>query len=128
MEFTVGLSGEATTAVNDNNTAEALGSGDLKVFATPAMVALMEKAATNAIKAVMPSESTSVGTMINVRHVAATPVGMKVTAVAKLVEVDGKRLVFDIEARDEREIIGEGRHERFVVNAIRFMDRTGNKL
>ncbi len=127
MEFTIGLTGEARILTDDSNTAEAMGSGSLRVFATPAMIALMEKAATNAIKDVMPSDNTSVGTMLNIRHMAATPVGMEVSAVARLVEIDGRRLVFDIEASDEKGRIGEGRHERFVVNINKFMEKAGKK-
>lgn len=128
MEFTIGLTGEASVPVDGSNTAKTMGSGELEVFATPSMIALMEKAATNALKELMPAGSTSVGTMINVKHSAATPMGTKVTAKAVLTEVDGKRLVFTVEAFDEKEKIGEGRHERFIINIDRFMTKTNGKI
>ncbi|WP_027628902.1 thioesterase family protein [Ruminiclostridium cellobioparum] len=128
MEFTMGLTGEASVPVDGSNTAKTMGSGELEVFATPSMIALMEKAATNALKELMPAGSTSVGTMINVKHSAATPMGTKVTAKAVLTEVDGKRLVFTVEAFDEKEKIGEGRHERFIINIDRFMAKTNGKI
>ncbi len=127
MEFTIGLRGEATASVDSSNTAKTMGSGELEVFATPSMIALMEKASTNALAEDMPGDSSSVGTMISVKHMAATPVGMKVTAKAELVEVDGKRLVFWVEAFDETDKIGEGKHERFVINKERFMTKTNGK-
>lgn len=128
MEFTMGLTGEASVPVDGSNTAKTMGSGELEVFATPSMIALMEKAATNALKELMPAGSTSVGTMINVKHSAATPMGTKVIAKAVLTEVDGKRLVFTVEAFDEKEKIGEGRHERFIINIDRFMAKTNGKI
>lgn len=128
MEFTIGLTGEASVPVDGSNTAKTMGSGELEVFATPSMIALMEKASTNALKELMPADSSSVGTMINVKHSAATPMGMKVTAKAVLAEVDGKRLVFTVEAFDEKEKIGEGRHERFIINIDRFMAKTNGKI
>jgi fluoroacetyl-CoA thioesterase len=127
MEFTIGLTGEAAVQVDGSNTAKAMGSGELGVFATPSMIALMEKAATDAIKQLMPPDSSSVGTMINVRHLASTPTGMRVTAKAVLTEVDGKRLVFTVEAFDEKDKIGEGIHERFIINKERFMAKTNGK-
>lgn len=127
MEFTVGLTGEAAVTVDSSNTAKTIGSGALEVFATPSMIALMEKAATNALKELMPEDSSSVGTLLNVKHISATPVGMKVTAKATLTEVDGKRLVFNVEAFDEKDKIGEGQHERFIVTIDRFMTKTNGK-
>jgi len=127
MEFATGLRGEAAVYVDSSNTAKTMGSGDLEVFATPSMIALMEKASTNALADIMPEDSSSVGTMINVKHIAATPIGMKVTAKAELIEVDGKRLVFSVEAFDEKDKIGEGRHERFVINKEKFMTKTDGK-
>ncbi len=128
MEFTIGLTGEASVPVDGSNTARAMGSGELEVFATPSMIALMEKAATNALKELMPAGSSSVGTIINVKHSAATPMGIKVTARAVLTEVDRKRLVFTVEAFDETEKIGEGQHERFIINIERFMAKANGKI
>jgi len=127
MEITEGLTGEASALVDSSNTARTMGSGDLEVFATPAMIALMEKAATNALKEYLAPDSSSVGTVINVRHTAATPLGMTVTARAVLTCVDGKRLVFSVEAFDEKDKIGEGTHERFIVNCERFLAKTNGK-
>lgn len=123
MEFTIGAAGDAEVQVNGSNTAKAMRSGSLEVFATPSMIALMEKAATNAIAENIPEDSSSVGTMLNVKHIAATPVGMKVTARAILVEVEGRRLLFNVEAYDEKKKIGEGQHERFIVNIEKFMSK-----
>lgn len=127
MEITVGLAGEAMAQVDSSNTARTMGSGDLEVFATPSMIALMEKAATNALKEHMPLDSSSVGTLIDVRHLAATPVGMTVTAKAVLTAVEGKRLVFSVEAFDDKDKIGEGTHERFIVNCERFIAKANGK-
>lgn len=127
MEITVGLAGEAMVQVDSSNTARTMGSGDLEVFATPSMIALMEKAATNALKEHMPLDSSSVGTLIDIRHLAATPVGMTVTAKAVLTAVEGKRLVFSVEAFDDKDKIGEGTHERFIVNCERFIAKANGK-
>ncbi len=127
MDFKIGMVGIAQTTVDSTNTAREMGSGALEVFATPAMVSLMEKAATIAIQECLSRECSTVGTMINIRHIAATPLGMNVSARATLTEVDGKKLIFTVEAFDDREKIGEGQHERFVINIDRFMDKTNNK-
>ncbi|OPX45683.1 fluoroacetyl-CoA thioesterase [Ruminiclostridium hungatei] len=127
MEITEGLTGEASALVDSSNTARTMGSGDMEVFATPSMIALMEKAATNALKEYLASDSSSVGTVISVRHTAATPLGMTVTARAVLTGVDGKRLVFSVEAFDEKDKIGEGTHERFIVNRERFLTKANGK-
>ncbi len=127
MDFEIGRIGVAEATVNSSNTAMAMGSGALEVFATPAMVALMEKAATIAVQECLSEEYSTVGTKINIRHMAATPIGMKVSARATLIEADGKRLVFTIEAFDDREKIGEGQHERFVISIDKFMDKSNRK-
>ena len=127
MDFEIGMVGIAQTKVNNSNTAKAMGRGALEVFATPAMVALMEKAATIAVQECLSEDYSTVGTLINIRHVAATPLSMNVSARAKLTEVDGKRLVFAVEAFDDKEKIGEGQHERFLINVERFMDKTNRK-
>ncbi|WP_339060347.1 thioesterase family protein [Tepidibacillus marianensis] len=130
MQFnaTVGLIGTKETFVSEQNTAKTYGSGALEVFATPAMIGLMEGAAMNAAQADLPEGYGTVGTWIDVKHVAATPIGMKVTATAELMEVNGKRLVFQVEARDESGIIGEGKHERYIVEEEKFLARTNSKL
>ena len=107
--------------VTDNNTALSVGSGSLAVYATPAMLALIEKAACEALNGILDEAETTVGTLLNVKHIAATPVGMKVSATAELIERDGRRLVFKVEANDECGRIGEGIHERFIVNSEKFI-------
>lgn len=118
-----GLRYESVAAVGDGNTAVGMGSGDLPVFATPAMAALMENAAMMAVAGHLPAGATTVGTEIGVSHVKASPVGARITASAELVEVDGRRLVFAVRAWDERGTIGEGSHTRFVVDRDRFMSK-----
>lgn len=122
-----GIRGEASVAVDRSNTAQAYGSGAVAVFATPAMVGLMEKAALSSVDPLLESGQTTVGTRVEVQHLAATPVGMKVVAVSELLEVDGRRLVFRVEARDEIEVVGRGTHERFIVPEKKFLERTAAK-
>lgn len=125
QELKPGLTGTAETVVRETNTALAMGSGSLHVFATPSMVALMEQAACNAVAACLDEESTSVGTLVNITHDAATALGKKVTATATLVEVQGRKLVFEVTAADEDKQIGKGTHERFIVNKEKFMAKLG---
>lgn len=125
QELKPGLTGSAETVVRETNTALAMGSGSLQVFATPCMVALMEQAACNAVAACLDEESTSVGTLVNVTHDAATGMGKAVTATATLVEVQGRKLVFEVTAADEDKQIGKGTHERFIVNKEKFMAKLG---
>lgn len=125
QELKPGLTGTAKTVVRETNTALAMGSGSLHVFATPSMIALMEQAACNAVAACLDEESTSVGTLVNITHDAATALGKKVTATATLVEVQGRKLVFEVTAADEDKQIGKGTHERFIVNKEKFMAKLG---
>ena len=118
-----GLKYESVATVDDGNTAAAMGSGDMPVFATPAMAALMENAAMKAVEGALPDGAATVGTAISISHVKASPVGARITASAELVEVDGRRLVFAVRAWDERGTIGEGSHTRFVVDRERFMGK-----
>ena len=127
MEIKIGMIGEVTETVTLANTAEAVGSGSLKVFATPAMIALMEKASCRAIENLIDEATTTVGTLINVEHLSATPVGMTVTVKSTVTEVDGRKICFDVEAFDEVGLIGKGKHERFVVFAEKFMQKTESK-
>lgn len=122
-----GLVGSAETEVTRENTAIALGSGSVEVFATPAMIALMEKAARQSVQPALPEGMTTVGTLLEVQHIAATPVGMQVTAKSELVEVDGRRLVFKVEAFDSKEKIGEGLHQRFIIDANKFIAKAQSK-
>jgi fluoroacetyl-CoA thioesterase len=122
-----GLIGEASVTVTAENTAAALGSGSVNVFSTPAMIALMEAAAINAVADHLPDGLTTVGISLNVKHMAATPIGMTVKARATLKLVEGRRLEFEISAWDPLERIGEGTHERFIVDHARFEARVQKK-
>ena len=114
--------------VGKNDTAKAVGSGTLAVLATPRMIALMEECAYKCIGNSLDAGATSVGTLMNVKHLSATPVGMEVTATAEVTEIDGSRVSFKVEAYDEAGIIGEGVHERFVVFEEKFVSKTYAKL
>jgi len=122
-----GLSAEKTDTVMEKNTAEALGSGGLAVFSTPSMIALMEMTSLAAVAPLLPPGWSTVGTELNVKHLSATPLGMKVSCRAELLSVDGRALVFKVEAFDEAGKIGEGTHGRFIVENERFMVKTGSK-
>ena len=117
----IGTAVQKEVTVTPQNTAKALLSGALDVYATPSMIAMMECAAAECAAQFHDPEDTTVGTMVNIRHVAATPLGMKVTAEAKLIEADGRKMLFEVKAWDEAGVIGEGTHERFVVTADRFL-------
>jgi fluoroacetyl-CoA thioesterase len=123
MALELGMTGEATTTVVHENTAAHVGAGGVEVFATPAMIALMENAAWRAVADALEEGYVTVGTLVNVRHLAATPLGQKVRATAELIEIDRRRLVFRVEAYDEQQKIGEGTHERFIVHLDRFMKK-----
>lgn len=116
-----GLSARSTETVRAENTAAAMGSGDLAVFATPAMVALMENAAMTAVAAELPEGATTVGAEMNVTHIKPSAVGAAITATAVLTEVEGRKLTFNVGARDEGGMIGEGVHVRYVVDRGKFM-------
>lgn len=122
-----GLVGEATLVVATAHTARHLGSGEVDVLATPIMIALMEDAARNLVDSELDPGQMSVGVNLNVTHLAATPIGMRVTARAKLLAVEGRKLTFKVEAHDEREKIGEGTHTRAIINLDRFMARAKEK-
>ncbi len=127
MPLEPSLSGEAERTVTEEWTAIRMGSGTVPVLATPALVAVMEEAAVRALEGHLPPDQTSVGVRIDVRHLAATPLGMRVRARATLVGVEGRHLTFRIEAWDEREKVGEADHERVIVHAERFMERVNAK-
>lgn len=119
----VGLQYESHIMVAENNTAVALGSGDMEVFATPAMVALMENAAMMAVAEYLPEGSTTVGVEISTTHIKASAIGAEVTAVARLEQVDGRRLKFSLKAWDKGGVIGEGSHTRVIVDRERFLSK-----
>jgi len=127
MMLNPGLTGEVTTRVDTSNTAQSLGSGLVPVYGTPALIALLELAAVSAIANALPPGSTSVGTHLDVSHLAATPLGMVVHGRATLTAVEGRRLTFAVEAYDDVEKVGEGTHTRVVVDAERFVQRAEAK-
>lgn len=123
----VGVTGETKDVVNESNIAKTLRSGELKVYATPAMVALMEEAAYKSIQDELEEGKGSVGILMNIKHLTSTPIGMEVIAKSELIEIDRKRMVFKVEAFDERGKIGEGIHERFIIDNEQFQNKTDNK-
>ncbi|HEV8095987.1 MAG TPA: thioesterase family protein [Burkholderiales bacterium] len=123
-----GLVGRAALVVAEDHTAPRVGSGRVHVLATPVMINLIEAAALAAVEHLLPAGHQSLGTVLNVRHTAATPVGMRVVATAEVIEIDGRTIRFRVEARDEKELIGDGTHERVVVNVAKFDQRVQRKL
>ena len=123
-----GIKGCRKVMVTEDNTALAVGSGTLPVFATPAMIALMEATASESVADALEPGSSTVGTKLDVAHTSATPVGMEVVCETELIEVDRRRLVFRVVARDSAGEIGSGTHERFIVDDAKFMDRASSKL
>ncbi len=121
-EFTIEIT------VDKDDTALKVGSGELLVLATPKMCALMEECAYKCVLDDIGEGNTTVGTSLNISHVSATPVGMRVRAVATVTAVDGRKISFDLKAYDEKGLIGEGTHERFVVGSEKFMAKTNSKL
>jgi fluoroacetyl-CoA thioesterase len=132
MDFPAGLKpglvGHAELTVGEQHTAPRVGSGKVHVLATPVMINLFEAAALAACEHLLPAGYQSLGTLLEVRHIAATPVGMKVVASAEVTKVKGRTISFRLEAHDERELIGDGRHERVVVNVAKFDQRVQRKL
>ena len=126
-ELSHGVRGTQEELVTEKNIASALGSGGLAVYATPCMITLMEYCAMESVRPFLPEGSSTVGTLINVKHLAATPIGMKVRCETELIEVDRRRLVFLCRAYDEAGLIGEGTQERFIVDNAKFMEKTQAK-
>jgi len=126
-ELVPGLTAELEHIVTDADTASKWGSGLVPVFSTPALVGLMESTAVKALSGYLAPGQTTVGGHIDVHHLAATPVGMKVHAKAELTAVDGRKLIFKIQAWDEVELIGEAEHERFVIDEAKFVAKVGAK-
>jgi predicted thioesterase len=123
-----GLTGTADLVVAPEHTAPRVGSGRIAVLTTPVMINVIEAAALAAVEHLLPVGHQSLGIQLDVRHFAATPVGMRVTATAQVTGVEGRTITFRVEARDERETIGDGTHQRVVVNVARFDDRVQRKL
>ena len=128
MEITVGMKGEVSTLAEREDTAKEVGSGDLLVYATPCMAALMEGAACEAIAEALPDTQTTVGTYLAIEHLSATPVGLEVRAEAEVTAVEGKVITFSLRAFDEAGEIGTGTHKRVIVNSQKFLEKAYNKL
>jgi fluoroacetyl-CoA thioesterase len=126
--LTSGLTGSSDLLVGVEHTAPSIGSGLVPVLATPVMINVIEAAALAAVEHLLPPGHQSLGIHLDVRHFAATPIGMRVRATAELIEVDGRTLTFRVEARDDKEPIGDGTHQRVVVNVARFDERVQKKL
>ena len=124
----IGIRGKLSVKVTDENTAAALGSGTLRVFSTPAMIALMENTAWQSVSPYLSEGESTVGISLDVKHLAATPVGDTVTCESELIEIDRRRLVFSLKVTDSVDVVGEGRHERFIVSNEKFMAKAESKL
>ena len=123
----IGMTATIEVVVGKDNCAARVGSGSLEVFATPMLVAAMEKAACMAVQEGLAGDETSVGTLVNVQHLAPTPPGGRVKVTATLVKVEGRALSFEVEAHDAHGQVGRGTHERCVVNAGRFMEKAATR-
>lgn len=123
----IGIKGRQEITVSENNSAKTLGSGTLEVFATPAMIALMEKTAWMSVSEFLSEGDGTVGISLDVKHVAATPLGMKVHCESELTAIDERKLTFELKAYDEKGLIGEGTHERFIINNLKFQEKADGK-
>jgi len=128
VEIRPGLRGTASLVVGEEHTAPRVGSGRVHVLATPVMINLIEAAALAAVEHLLSPGYQSLGTVLHVRHIAATPVGMRVAATAEVIAVEDRLIRFRVEARDEKDLIGDGTHERVVVNVAKFDERVRRKL
>ena len=124
----VGINGLQELVVTENMTAKSMNSGAMNVFATPCMIALMEHTAFESVEPELDEGCGTVGTAVNIKHVAATPVGMKVTCESELIKIDGRALTFSVKAYDEAGLIGEGEHVRFIIVEDKFQTKTDSKL
>nr|WP_314507897.1 thioesterase family protein [uncultured Lachnoanaerobaculum sp.] len=123
----VGIRGQKETIVTKQNTAAGIGSGSLEVFSTPVMILLMEESCFMSVSDKLDEGFTTVGISVDVKHLSATPLGMKVEINSELIKIDGRALTFKVEAYDEKGLIGEGIHERFIVNNEKFQAKTDSK-
>jgi len=128
VDIKPGCRGSAELIIGEEHTAPSIGSGKVRVLATPVMINLIEAAALAAVEHLLPAGYQSLGTRLDVRHIAATPVGMRVRATAEVVSVEGRTIRFRVEARDDVELIGDGSHERVSVNVAKFDERVQRKL
>lgn len=127
-EITIGLTNEKSVAVTIENTAISMGSGTLRVFATPAMIALCEGCCAETVEDLLGEGMTSVGTKVDIEHLAASPIGASILCKSRIVAVDGRRLDFEVEVYDNVGLIGKGKHTRFIVDAEKFVNKTYAKL
>jgi predicted thioesterase len=127
-ELTTGITGRAEDDVTENRTAAFMGSGGLRVYATPRMTAMMEYTAWSSVEPYLEEGMGTVGTRLEVSHLAASPVGAHITYESELTEIDRRKLVFTVRAYDNSGLIGEGRHERFIIDNARFMEKAQAKL
>ncbi len=123
LNLSIGVTGNKEMIVKANDTAACYDSGLLEVFATPAMIGLMESTAQHSIQSLLPIGAISLGTEVSIKHLKATPIGMKVKCMTNLISIEGKKLIFEVNAWDEKGQIGSGIHTRFVVDAQKFMDK-----
>ncbi|MBU2699828.1 putative thioesterase [Sporomusaceae bacterium BoRhaA] len=123
----IGMKAEKTEKVTENNTAIKYGSGGVAVYATPAMIGLMEATSLAVVDSYLPQGMATVGIDLKIKHLAATPVGMTIKVVAELIQLDGRRLIFHVTAFDDREKIGEGTHERFIITKEKFLQKAEAK-
>lgn len=124
----IGIKGRQDEIVTEELTASHIGSGAVRVFATPMMISLMEKTCQRSVVPYLEEGQETVGTRVDIAHVSSTPIGMKVWCESELVDIDRRRLVFKVTAYDEKGLIGEGRHERFIIDIARFKEKTESKL
>jgi len=124
-DLKVGIENMLEHIAEEKDSAITYGSGAINVFATPAMVAYMEKSAMELVQAFMVYGETTVGTAINIKHIKATPIGMRINTVARLVNINGNKLTFEVEAYDVNGMIGSGIHHRYIVNEIEFVNNLG---
>ncbi|MBP5247151.1 MAG: thioesterase family protein [Fibrobacter sp.] len=123
-----GITGSVEFIVDDEHTAKEIGSGSLEVLATPVMISMLEKAAWTTVQPYLAENCTTVGSQINVSHESPTPIGMKVECIAKLVAIDERKLIFEVDAYDEKGHIGGGTHERYIVYTDRFQAKALSKI
>ena len=128
MELKIGIKNSKEMIVTKELCADAWGSGGLQVYATPAMIALMEQTAWASVEPCMEEGRSTVGTKLDVSHLSASPVGSRITSESEIIEIDGRRLIFRVRASDDAGLIGDGLHERFIINVDKFMARTEAKL
>lgn len=124
----VGIKGHQEEIVTDSLTAKSMGSGVMDVYATPAMLALMEKTAFTSVASYLNEGCGSVGIKVEIEHLASSPVGMKIQCDSELIGIEGRKLIFKVEASDEKGLIGKGTHERFIVENDKFQEKTDKKL